>query len=421
MVSPRSTLRALVAGRTLVALLALVLVTVLGISSTAGAEEIAEGHYGSNKERAEGSIPSLGCKIMGYAAYTRKNGFPPKVLILGTSRGMMLDPREVKKYAGVSAFNASVSDGAARELLAMGSFAGLLTPGREPHLVIMFDIEGLDRRTPTKRVTSTIEAEAKARKACHKASKCAKAWRKAANAIVRSSTVGHEGRPDLSLLQRPDGMIRSPHLARLEREGADFAAMRAHRIDVRVNSYKPGHGFDKLMPIPKASAEELIKLANAWGDTPTILITAMHPDCIRICGPAGWSAHHREALAWFAKLSRTRDFDLHDFSDARSFGGSAASFYEEIHLRAEAATMVVKKVQSFGGWTVDPRGTGNAPTTKPEAIAKEARIAPASDAVDSAEAAAPRGQSVSDALAAPRTPSFLERGINQLHAVTRSI
>ena len=405
--------RPLVAGRSLLVLSTLLLAAVLAVASTAGAEEIAEGHYGSNKERAEGSIPSLGGKIIGYDAYTTKNGRPPKVLILGTSRGMMLDPREVKKVSGVSAFNASVSDGAARELLAMGSFAGLRTPGREPHLVIMFDIEGLDRRTPTKRVTMTIEAEAKARKACHKASKCAKAWRSSANAIVRSAKQGHEGRPDLSLLQRPDGMIRSPHLARMEREGADFAAIRAHRIQVRVNSYRPGHGFDKLMPIPMASAEDLIKLANAWGDTPTIVITAMHPDCIRICGPAGWNAHHRDALAWFAKLGRTHSFDLHDFSDARSFGGSAASFYEEIHLRPEAATMVVKKIDSFGGWNVDPRAPkADAPRSMPKVPDATAATDTASDA--------PAPGAPAPASATPRAASFLEHGINQLHAVTRS-
>jgi hypothetical protein len=421
--------RHLSALRSTVAAAALVLALLLtfGIAAPPASAELAEGYYGSNKERAEGSIPSLGGKIMGYAQYLDKNGYPPQNLILGTSRGMMLDPRVVKKLSGRSAFNGSVSDGAARELFALGNFSQLIAPGREPHLVLMFDVEGLDRRTPTKRVESTMKSEAAIRAKCHVASKCGKVWTTGARGIVKDATIGHEGRPALSLLQRPDGMILSPHLARLEREGADFNAIRAHRIQIRVASYQPGGGFDKLMPIPEAVTSDLLKLANGWGDTPTVIITAMHPDCIRICGPAGWSAHHRDALKFFAKLAKTEQFDLHDFSDARSFGGSAASFYEDIHLRPKAAAQVVAKINSFGGWSVDPRAdkastatdtaAGVAAALKGDTVSSDTSTKPK---VDPSVAKALK-VSARTRIANASKATFLERSINELADMVRGI
>ncbi|MCW2973461.1 MAG: hypothetical protein JWN72_1734 [Thermoleophilia bacterium] len=419
------------------ALLLLTLLTALAVAVPNASAELAEGYYGSNKERAEGSIPSLGGKIIGYSQYVDKNGFPPQNLILGTSRGMMLDPRVVKKVSGRTAFNSSVSDGAARELYAMGNFSELIAPGRAPHLVIMFDIEGLDRRAATQRVQASMKSERAIRTACPKAAKCTTFWRTKALEIVADAKVGHEGRPDLKLLQRPDGMILSPHLARLDREGQDFVALRNHRIQIRVNSYKPGGGFDKLMPIPMAATRDLIKLANAWGDTPTIIITPMHPDCIRICGAAGRNAHHRNTLKFFAQLAKTRQFDLHDFTDPKSYGGNAAGFYEDIHLRPIAAEQVVKAIDAFGGWDVDPRKPKDhdteasvksalaGDTVSSDADATDTAAIPSEDAADldrdRLEQAASRTKVGSGAAAADASgPTFLERALNQLNALSRA-
>ncbi|MCW2949401.1 MAG: hypothetical protein JWN41_414 [Thermoleophilia bacterium] len=402
------------------------LVMVLAIAVPTARAELAEGYYGSNQERAEGSTPSLGGKMISYSEYVDKNGFPPQNLILGTSRGMMLDPRLVKQLSGRSAFNSSVSDGAARELYAMASFSELIAPGRAPHLVVMFDIEGLDRRTPTKRVLKTMEAEQRIRAACKRAAKCTDYWRKGALKIVADARAGHAGRPALNLTQRPDGMILYPHLARLEREGADFTAMRNHRIQIRVASYKPGGGFDKLMPIPEAATRDMLKLANAWGDTPTVVITSMHPDCIRICGPAGWSAHHRDALRFFKQLAKTYDFDLHDFSDPKSFGGSAGSFYEDIHLRPAGAALVIKKIDSFGGFDVDPRAPRS--DTDASASVKTALVndTVSSDADGSASDVPDADTLASLTVGEPESAqttgthsAFLERALSELHQLTR--
>ncbi|MBC7461862.1 MAG: hypothetical protein H7287_10915 [Thermoleophilia bacterium] len=429
-----SSLRSIPLGTVALALFALLAAVLVAVPNARGAE-IAEGYYGSNKERAEGSIPSLGGKIIGYSQYVDKNGFPPQNLILGTSRGMMLDPRVVKRVSGRTAFNSSVSDGAARELYAMGNFSELIAPGRAPHLVIMFDIEGLDRRAATQRVLATMKSERAIRTACPKAAKCTTFWRTKALEIVRDATIGHEGRPDLKLLQRPDGMILSPHLARLHRVGQDFVALRNHRIQIRVNSYRPGGGFDKLMPIPMAATRDLIKLANGWGDTPTIIITPMHPDCIRICGAAGRNAHHRNALTFFAQLAKTRQFDLHDFTDPKSYGGNAAGFYEDIHLRPVAAAQVVQAIDKFGGWDVDPRKPTTvdtaasvksalaSDTVSSDADAGELAALPDADPADldkaRLEQAASRTKTTAVAALGSVGPTFLERGLNQLGALAR--
>ncbi|MCZ4495633.1 MAG: hypothetical protein JWM25_216 [Thermoleophilia bacterium] len=339
---------------TMSVVLALATFAAVAAPGAAAAAQQVEGHYGSASERAEGSNPSIGGKMIGYVAYTKANRRAPDVLILGTSRAMQLDPREIKKRSGKSAYNASVSDGAARELLAFGSFAELVTPERAPHLVIMFDIEGLDGRTPTRRVESTIAATEAARKSCPSAERCTTVWKNAAAAIVRDSAVGLRGRPAWSLMQRPDGLIRSPSLARMEREGVDLIGVRDRRIAIRIKSYRPGGAFDALEAAPKAKIKRLLQLANARGDSPSLVITSMHPECIRRCGPAGWFEHRRNARLFLRGLAKTYDFQIHDYSDPKAWGGTAASFYDEIHLRPKAAAQVVAKLDSEGAFDIDP-------------------------------------------------------------------
>jgi hypothetical protein len=108
------------------------------------------------------------------------------------------------------------------------------------------------------------------------------------------------------------------------------------------------------MPIPEARFTRLLQLANAWGDRPSVVITSMHPECIRRCGPAGWFAHRREARAFLRSLAKKYDFQIHDFSDPKAWGGTAASFYDEIHLRPKAAEQVVRKLDSQGAFDITP-------------------------------------------------------------------
>jgi hypothetical protein len=76
----------------------------------------------------------------------------------------------------------------------------------------------------------------------------------------------------------------------------------------------------------------------------------MHPACIRICGRAGWAARRRAVHAYLRGVAERRDFSWHDHSYPATWGGSGASFYDEIHLRPAGASLVVPRLAALGAF-----------------------------------------------------------------------
>jgi hypothetical protein len=353
-----------------VALLAWAASTALiGGSADAATPERLEGGETSAAARAEGSSPSLGGKLLGYDAFARALGRVPDAVIIGTSRAVQLDPRYITKLTrgrgagghGIRTYNAGVSDGAARELLAVGDFVAMREAGSfptGPHLVVLFDLEALDSRTPTKRVRAVLRSETIAHHACSDPmvnAVCAKRWRAAAAGILAAARVGQKALRPAREVQRPDGMQIHGYLETLDAQGVDLAPARARRIAIRIRSYRPGGAFDQLEAAPTAAARAMIEHANTRGDVPTIVLTAMHPDCLAKCGPAGWNLRHRQVRALFVTWQHQGlRFRLRDFSVPRAWGGSGADFFDEIHLRPAGAAKVVRALNRTGEWDVAP-------------------------------------------------------------------
>ncbi|MCW2922776.1 MAG: hypothetical protein JWM98_180 [Thermoleophilia bacterium] len=354
---------------------ALALAVLLGLAAAAGPaiaddQHNPDGVAGASPAqiRSEGTNPRLGGKLAGYTAWVDAHGgASPDNVILGTSRAVQLDPRLIQRLTGRTTYNAAVSSGAARELLAVGDFVELLTPKDVPHLVVMLDIEAFDRRTPTKRVKAVLAAETAARSACRDRAACDAAWTRAARDIVRTAVAAARGLPAASNNQRPDGMQVNGNLETLDAQGVDLTPTRNKRIAIRIRSYRPGGGFDRLMPIPEAVFSKLMAEANARGDVPTVVITAMHPDCIRRCGPAGWFARRASALQFLAAQRKLHRFRLTNLSNPVSFGGGSGSFFDEIHLRPKAAAQVVRRLDRQGEWEVEVASP--APPSAPEVLA----------------------------------------------------
>jgi hypothetical protein len=335
-------------GRLLV-IVATVLLALFVAAPAHAVDPLLEGDLNGAAARAEGHNPSLGSKLVGYTRQRDAAGAPPAVLVLGNSRAVQLDPVLIERLGNGRAYNAAISDAAARELLAVGTLARLLDPQQFPHLLVMLDLEAFDRRHPTARVTYTLHAEQAAMAACSDPATCAGAWNTAARRIVSAARIGIRRIPSPDSTQLPNGMQVHGGLETLDAQGVDLAPVRARRIGIRSRSYRPGGGFDRVMPIPTAAFRKLLVLANAAGDRPTVVITSMHPDCIRICGAAGWNARHREVRALLAKLAHEHhQFRLIDASDPAVWGGSGASFFDEIHLRPAAAAKLVRWLDARG-------------------------------------------------------------------------
>ncbi|MCW2961320.1 MAG: hypothetical protein JWM90_1707 [Thermoleophilia bacterium] len=298
--------------------------------------------------RAEGTNPTITQKILAYDRMVTESRRVPDVLVLGSSRSVMIDPVHIRRVSGMTSFNAGISNGAARELLALTHYADLRSPGALPHLVIFLDLEAFDGRTPTVRVLDYQQRIDAVKSACGEPTECRTPWLAAARAIARDAVARQAGGRPYTETQRPDGRQINGNLQKWEAQGIDLDPIRARRIQQRIDSYDTS--FDRLYPEPQRAFEQLLELANARDVQPVLVVTAMHPDCIRRCGVAGWTARRAEVRAYLEELEQEFDLRWYDFSLPVTWGGSGAQFLDEIHLRDTGANLVVDRIEALGGF-----------------------------------------------------------------------
>lgn len=302
------------------------------------------------RARTEGTNPSLGQRVVRYDRWVRAAQAPPGVLIIGSSRSVQLDPRLIRRLSGRTAFNAGISDGGTRDQRAMVEYANLRTPDRFPHLVVLLSIEAFQQKPRRTRVLDYQARMDRTRAPCDELPRCRGEWMRTANAIASDARRRQRGDDGWLYTQRADGLQTDSLLARWDREGVDMAALTRHRIGIRMRSYGPGR-FDRLLPTAKEHFERTLAIANRRGDAPMIALTAMHPDCIRLCGPRGWNARRAEARRYLDELAQEYDFRLLDMSYPATWGGSGRDFYDEIHLRPRGAAKVVRRLHAVGAFT----------------------------------------------------------------------
>lgn len=321
----------------------------LVVATTCAAFPAAAVAVSPERARTEGTNPTIAQRFLRYDRWVRTVQAPPDVLLLGSSRSVQLDPRQVRRLTGRTAFNAGVSDGAARELRAMADYADLRTPGDFPHLVIMLDLEAFDNRRPRVRILDYRRRIDAARRACDELAACRRAWMLAARRLSIDAAARQRGDDSWLATQRADGKQTDSVLAKLDRRGVDMAALTRQRIAVRVTTYRPP-GFDRLYWGPKADFERILRLANQRGDRPFVAITGTHPDCIRICGRAGWADRRTEVRAYLDELAERHEFGLLDMSYPSTWRGTRADFFDEIHPRPTGAARIVRRLVAVGAF-----------------------------------------------------------------------
>lgn len=296
----------------------------------------------------EGTNPTLGQKVLGYDDWVRANGSSPDLLVLGSSRALGIDPAVIAEASGRRAFNAAMSNGTAPDMLAMASYADLRSAAHMPRLLVFVDVETFNgRRGPTKRVRDYLRRIQQVRAACGDPEPCAPAWLDAAGRIARDARRRQVVSRPYRETQNADGVHINDVMSQLAARGADMRAIRNHRIRQRIASYAPGE-FDHVYAPPEARVGDPLRLANARGVEPVLVLTPMHPDCIRICGPAGWNARHRDVRRVLSRLQTTARFTWHDATDPATWGGSGADFYDEVHLRPAGSARFVRWLVSEG-------------------------------------------------------------------------
>jgi hypothetical protein len=304
----------------------------------------------------------------------------PDVLVLGSSRSMKLDPVEIKRISGHSAFNAGVSGGTTQDMYLYAKYADHLwgqgPNAHYPHLVIGVVNDVL-------RFTGTAALDPRLKRYLPKQDR-SRSKLQIAGALLQMKTVEggvrgvhrvvkHDGLAallhpeeqssgDVALLAttgRQKGNQRenlSPRGMQLFNPGADYSKPLSSRVEVQMrtfvhNGFVADAAYTGVDPRGIDLLHRTIQLANSHGDVPTLWVTPYQPGAVKYMPPAQYHARDRRFRAALEQLKRDDPklrFTFVDLADISSFGGDPNEFYDGIHMTPKNTAKVLAKLQQLG-------------------------------------------------------------------------
>lgn len=273
-------------------------------------------------------------------------------LILGSSRSMKLDPKQLESRLGVRFFNFSVDSARAEDLLAI--YRWVRRQGVTPrYLVLGLDVEalhdddqadhrlqenaellaGLRGRVGAAGALDRVAADAAKYKDLFTAAYVADAARSVARCLRPSSHAGAATEFD------PDGYLRYVKLER-ERAAGTFD------LDRQISDSLEGYvlrfrGMHDLSPRRRQDLEQLIHEAKADGVVVKVWITALHAKTARYLGErTAYAELLSRTRALLARLRDTWGIDAYDYSAPERFAGSPTAWYDGGHIDEKNAELV---------------------------------------------------------------------------------
>lgn len=285
---------------------------------------------------------------------------PPDVLVLGSSRSMKVDPAEIERVSGATAFNGAVSGGTTQDMYLYARYADELwgRDGEYPHLVIgvvndVFRYTGTAALDP--RLRRFLPRGQQERDALEVARqllqlKTLEAAARAVRRVVARDGVGALLRPEhgadridarFTLPGRQKGNQREhldPRGMQGFDPGANYSKPLAERVETQMRtfverSYEADPGYEGIDERGLELLVRTIRLANSHGDVPTLWVTPYHPAARELLPDEHdeRDARFRAAIRELQRDSSLR-FTFVDLDDLDSFGGDPREFHDGIHM-----------------------------------------------------------------------------------------
>jgi hypothetical protein len=289
----------------------------------------------------------------------------PRLVVLGSSRAMKVDPRYLTTRTGLPAFNAAVSSGSPADAWAFANFMHDRFPAAHQRVLWLLDVEAFRSKpldpglmdTPALSRYFSSGSQLRARLggawtllSWHTAQD---SWRvldatisgKASAATPVPCTYRTNGVTEYS----PRGFRRWDFHDLARQRGTSLAAS----IGGTVAQYRAIYrtGYPTLSRTAEGWFQHTVAALNTWGERPVVVLTPVQPRLLRAIGPIGWNRRHAEVVRYLEGLRRQYGFDLLDASRISTFGGSSTAFYDGVH-------MTVPNVRLLVNWALrNDRGT----------------------------------------------------------------
>ncbi len=253
----------------------------------------------------------------------------PQLLVVGGSRATRFEPEVLLERTGLQAMNCAVQNCRPEDLYAFASHLYQRSP--ETKLRCFFAVQ-----------TTTFRD-------------------KQLNAgLLYDARLSQWFPPDLIAAQKASlGKPRAREVLGINRFTA--RGLLVHNIyDVRRES--PGYSLDRrlegyikaILPAatwrgrtaaPRAHAyfERAVRLFNAHGAVPVVVLMPYHPRVLRAFREVGFQRQVQELLGYFRRARARCDFRVVNLIDIRSFRGDPRWFYDGAHVTRENARRIIRR------------------------------------------------------------------------------
>ncbi len=286
----------------------------------------------------------------------------PDVVFVGSSRTMKFEPSHVTELTGLMAFNAAVSGGVPRDILQFTRMIAAEHGDDFPHLVWGLDVDSfrnnelrsnlaadprLSRYVPLRqRVSQSVAklgvlVEWQTTKATFRALRRGVVDDPGARSLLATRTYADDGFQEWELPRREPGEELDTFVRNHARQYRGFVFER--------------DGYARIEDEPRDDFVATIRIANANGDTPTIMLAPYHPIASELLDDAGMADRTRDVRDM---LDRVRDedgleFEVVDLSDLASFDGDPDGFYDAVHMTTDNTRRMIDVLHARGAFALE--------------------------------------------------------------------
>jgi hypothetical protein len=250
---------------------------------------------------------------------------PPRILILGGSRALRLDPAYLQRLTGLRGFNAAVTAARPEDAWAFVNLLHDRFPAARLHVLWIIHADEFGARPLDPSLTSDPALSR---------------FFPPALSLGGWLTPGRVDGMQSSRVVAPDGMTLADNFSRVNRQPGHDGTIVARRIRAVRRSYaRPA----RLSARSRLYFARTLALITRLDPAPPVIVAAPVDARVYRAGlRCGWGARHRKVLAFLAWLHGRRDFAFLDLSRPASCGCTARDFYDGIHLRPSGARKVMR-------------------------------------------------------------------------------
>jgi hypothetical protein len=310
------------------AVLALALIAAAGCTSRPAARPASRRNTPRPAAAALWTLSDRGIKTQLIMAMKR----PPQLVVLGGSLALRFQPAYLRRMTGLSAFNAAVPHATPQDDWCFVNLFHKRFPAAHFRFLWIVHADEFDEFSPG---AALLEDPFLSRflPGSLVESQLGRLGASANAALLAGSRQPSVIAPDGFTISDPISVAASVGSFRRRVAGDIAAALRFYRRQPPRIDPAPSHYFALTL-----------RLMNAMGAKPTIVLAPLQPRYLAAIYRRGWHARDRLVLAYLHGLQRRARFNILDFSRLSSVGGSAGGFYDGVHLRPATTRLVVDAV-----------------------------------------------------------------------------